>query len=153
MRPLVERAAVASVWVSPVVLLQKPDEGGTVHQAVSQGDREHRVVSEPAAGVEEREIGRLDGEGLVDRADDVPGDRSEHRGFPLLPTVNAFSGPLEGSPYWVNFTKVACLDGLSKRKTDALVYVGAAVIPTPSHRRLPSSFAPHDSRLGRGTAT
>ena len=79
-----------------------------------------------------REIGRLDGEGLVDRADDVPGDCSEHRGFPLFPTVNAFGGPSEGSPTWVNFTKVACLDGPSKRKTDALVYVGAAVIPTPS---------------------
>ena len=124
-----------------------------MHQAVSQGDREHRVVGEPAAGVEEREIGRLDGEGLVDRADDVPGDRSEHRGFPLFPTVNAFGGPSEGSPTWINFTKVACLDGPSKRKTDALVYVGAAVIPTPSHRRIAVSFGPRRPRLSRDKAT
>ena len=46
--------------------------------------------------------------------------------------MNALGGPSKGSPTWINFTKVACLDGLSKRKTDALVYVGAAVIPTPS---------------------
>ena len=69
---------------------------------------------------------------LVDRADDVPGDRTEHLWISPFFLVNAFGDPSEGSPTWINFTKVACFNGSSKRKTDALVYVGAAVIPTPS---------------------
>ena len=65
--------------------------------------------------------------------------------------MNAFGGPSKGSPTWINFTKVACLDGLSKQKTDTFVYVGAAVIPTPSPRDS-VSFTPHRPRSGRDKA-
>ena len=95
-----------------------------MEEAVGQGDGQHRVVGEPAERVEERELGRLDGPGLVDRADDVPGDGTEHREFSLFPTVNAFGASSAGSPTWIIFTKVRSRGSTIKRKPDVLVHVG-----------------------------
>jgi hypothetical protein len=79
----VERTAVPGAWVSPIILLQQSNVGSAVQQAVCQCDREHCVVGETAEGVKKAEIGPLDGACLIDRADDVPGDGSEHGKIPV----------------------------------------------------------------------
>jgi hypothetical protein len=66
-----------------------------MHQAVSQGDREHRVVGEPAEGVKKGELDRLDRLFLVDRADDVAGDGSQHVRFPCSRPWTIFRRPNE----------------------------------------------------------
>jgi hypothetical protein len=75
-----------------------------VEQAVGQGDGQHRVVGEAAAGVEEREVGRLDVDVLVDRPDDVSGDSAQHGD---LPASNLDATPTYHSAWFARATPPA----------------------------------------------
>ncbi|WP_434422162.1 hypothetical protein [Nannocystis pusilla] len=76
--PLAEHAAVAAIGVATAVLAEGGGVGLAVEQAVGDREGHHGVVGEAAVRLEQGEFGALDVGPLVDRADDVPGDRGDH---------------------------------------------------------------------------
>ena len=52
--------------------------GTTGKNRIGNGNRQDAVVREPAAGIEKRKVFRFDGAVLVNRANDISGDRSDH---------------------------------------------------------------------------
>src|SRR5437899_428783 len=83
-RIAVSTAAVAGVRIEGAELFQVVDVRLTAEDRLSQRDRENCIVCKAAVVPEQREPDRLDGRGLVHRADDVPCDGTQHCCLPRL---------------------------------------------------------------------
>jgi hypothetical protein len=73
---VLESAAIVPAGVAAPVILEEAGEVAALQDAVRDSDRAHGVIGEEDAVAEQREILGLDPIPLVDRADDVAGDRS-----------------------------------------------------------------------------
>jgi hypothetical protein len=80
--PVGEHQAVAASGITPAVTFEERGEISSLQEGVGDRDRAHGVVGEGGARTEQREVLGLDRVELVDRSDDVAGDRTEHRGPP-----------------------------------------------------------------------
>src|SRR5687767_9453750 len=86
-----ESKAVAGVRVRVEVLVKCLHIIATRQQTVSDRNREYRIVGEPAAGLEKLELNGLASAKLVNRANDVSSNRSQHGGCILRPVLRPTS--------------------------------------------------------------
>ncbi len=108
MEPLNKWTSISSTGITQANLPDRFDIWTTSKNRIGNGNSQDAVVREPAAGIEERKVFRLDGAVLINWANDISGDRSDHIFFS---SVERWSHRQQGNKASVKakFNKKICL--------------------------------------------